>query len=279
MKKILLITIISVFNITYSQVGIGTQTPNSSAILDLDVSSLPAKKGFLPPLVNLTNNNDTSTISTPINGMSIYNLTNGGTGAQLVKGNRFSFWDTTKWQTVTNLQEIRSLKQPIDYINTSELLQDFTTDNTLTNYNNSEAIVVKWVDTDEVIKNPTDISLSNNIFTIKTTAAYQLSGSVNFRANLTEAESSQVILAIQKSTNGTTWTSVYSTSTPLERLIGNKVQTLAIPQILHRFSANDLIRIVLYKPNGNTNAGTNAGIAVNNTGDTTKNIRITRIRE
>lgn len=279
MKKIFLITIISVFNIIYSQVGIGTQTPNSSAILDLDVSSLPAKKGFLPPLVTLTNNNDTSTISTPINGMSIYNLTNGGTGAQLVKGNRFSFWDTTKWQTVTNLQEIRSLKQPIDYINTSELLQDFTTDNTLTNYNNSEAIVVKWVDTDEVIKNPTDISLSNNIFTIKTTAAYQLSGSVNFRANLTEAESSQVILAIQKSTNGTTWTSVYSTSTPLERLIGNKVQTLAIPQILHRFSADDLIRIVLYKPNGNTNAGTNAGIAVNNTGDTTKNIRITRIRE
>lgn len=59
-------------NIAFSQVGIGTTTPNTSAILDVDVTSLAAnsKKGFLPPRMTTTERND---IASPATGLLIYN--------------------------------------------------------------------------------------------------------------------------------------------------------------------------------------------------------------
>lgn len=56
-------------------VGIGTSSPDNSAILNLDVSSLPAngKKGFLGPKVGLTSNTDVTTIPSPAVGLMVYN--------------------------------------------------------------------------------------------------------------------------------------------------------------------------------------------------------------
>jgi uncharacterized protein (TIGR02145 family) len=71
MKK----TLISLFTLivlttgsTYAQVGIGTQTPDASA--ELEVSS--TSKGFLPPRMTTTQRDD---ISNPAEGLSIYNVT------------------------------------------------------------------------------------------------------------------------------------------------------------------------------------------------------------
>ena len=55
--------------VCYSQVGIGTSTPNSSAILELNSGN----KGFLLSRVSLTSVNDASTIVSPASGLIVYN--------------------------------------------------------------------------------------------------------------------------------------------------------------------------------------------------------------
>ncbi|WP_333663860.1 hypothetical protein [Chishuiella changwenlii] len=56
----------------FSQVGIGTETPNNSAILDLTSSN----KGFLPSRVNLRNKTDFTTIPRPATGLMVYHTGN-----------------------------------------------------------------------------------------------------------------------------------------------------------------------------------------------------------
>lgn len=69
MKKILSIFAFIVHAIIlFGQVGIGTETPDSSSILDIKSSN----KGFLPPRVNITSIKDTVTIKNPANGLIIY---------------------------------------------------------------------------------------------------------------------------------------------------------------------------------------------------------------
>jgi hypothetical protein len=54
---------------SFSQVGIGTTTPNSSAALEVSSSN----KGFLLPRVALTSAQDMTTIPNPVQGLMIYN--------------------------------------------------------------------------------------------------------------------------------------------------------------------------------------------------------------
>ena len=51
-----------------AQVGIGTTSPDSSALLELNSSN----SGFLPPRVNLTGTSDITTIPNPVEGLMIY---------------------------------------------------------------------------------------------------------------------------------------------------------------------------------------------------------------
>ncbi len=69
MNKIISITIIlCMHSICFSQVGIGTTSPDPSSILHVESSN----KGFLPPLVNLTSVNDLTTITSPAEGLMVY---------------------------------------------------------------------------------------------------------------------------------------------------------------------------------------------------------------
>ncbi|WP_048510926.1 hypothetical protein [Chryseobacterium sp. FH2] len=80
-------------------VGIGTNTPNASAILDINVDGLPSgnKKGFLGPKVALTSQTDQVTIPSPATGLLVYNL---GTGGLTYNG--YVFWNGTEWRTFNN---------------------------------------------------------------------------------------------------------------------------------------------------------------------------------
>ncbi len=74
MKKILLVAglfwIASVINLfSQENMGIGTVTPDSSAILELDATD----KGLLIPRVTLTGTNDATTISSPATGLLVFN--------------------------------------------------------------------------------------------------------------------------------------------------------------------------------------------------------------
>lgn len=72
MKKNIIIAIIICIGLTTKyngQIGVGADTPNTSAILDV----FSTNKGFLPPRVALTNINDVATIPSPATELLVYN--------------------------------------------------------------------------------------------------------------------------------------------------------------------------------------------------------------
>jgi len=70
----------------FSQVGIGTTTPNSSAILDITA----VDKGVLVPRVAITNLNTAAPVAAPVESLLVYNTT-------VASGVGFHYWDGTKW--------------------------------------------------------------------------------------------------------------------------------------------------------------------------------------
>lgn len=82
---------------TFSQVWINTSSPNASAQLDVTVSN----KGFLPPRVALNSITDNSTISSPANGLFIYNTASAGSSTNVVTPGYYYF-DGSKWQRLIN---------------------------------------------------------------------------------------------------------------------------------------------------------------------------------
>ncbi len=77
--------------VTSAGVGIGTTTPNASALLDVT----SANKGFLPPRVALTGPNDVSTIPNPVAALTVYNTTT----------SKLNVWDGSTWTAPINTTE------------------------------------------------------------------------------------------------------------------------------------------------------------------------------
>lgn len=73
-----------------SQTGIGTTTPNASAKLDVYATN----KGFLPPRVTLTSTTDATTITSPAEGLLVYNV--GSVGLQA----GYYYWNGANWATI-----------------------------------------------------------------------------------------------------------------------------------------------------------------------------------
>lgn len=98
MRVIYFICFLNLLSFTNAQVGIGTDTPNSSAILELKSENL----GFLPPRVKLKSNTDTTTIPDPNIGLMVYNLIpeSNETGLQY---NGMVVWNGEEWRTLSNL--------------------------------------------------------------------------------------------------------------------------------------------------------------------------------
>src|SRR3982751_5624011 len=94
MKKILLLSLI-ICNLSIlkaQNIGIGTNTPDASALLDVKSSS----KGLLIPRVALLNNTDIVTIVSPATSLIVYNTASAGAGAAAITPG-FYFWSGSKW--------------------------------------------------------------------------------------------------------------------------------------------------------------------------------------
>jgi hypothetical protein len=100
MKKFLLSFIIILPLMVFSQVGIGTNTPDSSAKLEVSSSN----KGFLPPRVTLTGTNDSTTIINPATGLLVYNtVTAGSSPNNVIPG--FYFYNGTHWSKLNEVSD------------------------------------------------------------------------------------------------------------------------------------------------------------------------------
>ena len=78
--------------IAAAQTGIGTNTPNASAKLDVYATD----KGFLPPRVALIATNSASPTTSPAAGLLVYNTATAGTAPNnVVPG--YYYWNGTTW--------------------------------------------------------------------------------------------------------------------------------------------------------------------------------------
>lgn len=73
-----------------AQVGIGTTTPLSSSMLDIDATSSGSNKGVLLPRIAITSTTDNTTIASPANSLLIYNT---NTVSDVTPG--FYYWDNS----------------------------------------------------------------------------------------------------------------------------------------------------------------------------------------
>lgn len=89
-------------------VGLGTSSPNASAILDLSSTN----KALLAPRVALTSYNDVATIATPVAGMLVYNT---GTGSLKYAG--YIYWNGSEWRSVNNTTTVNPSIATIDCSN------------------------------------------------------------------------------------------------------------------------------------------------------------------
>jgi len=85
MKRILLTLLLLPLTI-YSQVGIGTTSPDNSSMLDIEATD----KGILVPRVAITNLNTAAPVTAPMESLLVYNTT-------VATGIGFHYWDGIKW--------------------------------------------------------------------------------------------------------------------------------------------------------------------------------------
>lgn len=91
LNHILFLSFLGIFTTVQAQVGIGTETPHSSTMLDIVASD----KAFLGPKIALTSTTDIVTIENPAEGMLVYNTTI-DSSEDLDTG--YYFWDGATWQ-------------------------------------------------------------------------------------------------------------------------------------------------------------------------------------
>lgn len=270
------------FTSGFSQVGIGTRTPHSSAILDITSTN----KGLLLPRVNLTGTNDNTTIANPANGLLVFNLAAAGNGTTAVSANSFYFRQNSVWQKFTSSTEISVLEGSNQYVLSSVTNQPLTAAQ-VTSVNSSETfdVPITWSASEILIDDPNDIELQSNnqTFRIKEAGNYRILANFTFspKRNVAADNSnySYVTISIAQSrNNGNTWTSVMGTAMPYDNGSTDQTQTLILPRTVLAFNQNDLIRISIAKPGSTTPAyGTGAGIVAKATNDITKLFRIRRI--
>gem|GEM_PF-1794905 len=102
MTRYFLLVIFMCFISTFAicQVGIGTNNPDSSAMLEVKSSD----KGFLPPRVALQAANIASPVTTPALGLLVFNTTVAGSGANAVAPGYY-YWNGTMWYAVVNVAQ------------------------------------------------------------------------------------------------------------------------------------------------------------------------------
>lgn len=152
--------------VSKAQTGIGTTTPDASA--KLEVSS--TNKGFLPPRVALTSTNSASPITSPANGLMVFNTaTSGVSPSNVLPG--YYYWDAIGQQWVSLSTTVGNVMNQAIYRSTANT----STNTSITwanRFNNMAA-------GDLVVTNNQEFQLSNGFYKIEWGLPYQNSATYN----------------------------------------------------------------------------------------------------
>lgn len=98
MKRIVfLFSFLSIQLTAFSQLGVGTNSPDASAQLDVTATD----KGFLAPRIALTSATDVLTIASPASGLMVYNTATAGTSPNNVFPGYY-YYNGTRWSRFVN---------------------------------------------------------------------------------------------------------------------------------------------------------------------------------
>lgn len=276
--------------------GIGTKSPNQSTVLD--VNSAVKTGGLLLPRLSLLSNQDVTTVPTPAAGLIVYNLNNNGSGNNKVEANRFYFWNGTKWIYLVDRQLVRRLLLPPVFFAQCEGNPSAIniTGANLTALNNGTGYVIPFPTSSVIVNNLNNITLnSNNTFSINSAGSYEISAFINYLPNIINGYDIENTYAdynnartsleyrIQKSINGSTWTTVATTRSTWNLLTGAYFRNVVMPPIIiQNLAAGEFLRLVIARPDNYGGAHGNDGsntseISVGEGTVITRNIRILKV--
>lgn len=147
-----------------SQVGIKTDTPNSSAMLEIKSNH----QGVSFPKVNLLSYTDITTIPSPKESLIVYN-----TNAALLGGIGFYFWNGTRWDYLFSDINVGNLQNHLKYYSKiSTTGYNFTNSGPnqfygYSNINPGDAITSQWTELNDVTQTVTiERSINEILFNI-----------------------------------------------------------------------------------------------------------------
>lgn len=232
-----------------NNVGIGTSSPDPSAVLD--ISSETKKGGLLMPRVPLLSTTDVVTIPAPAKGLMVYNTLNSGTYPNAVYEKRIYFWDGTKWQDIADIKSIRSIILPQVFFIQETASQDLTTAETTAMHSSGTDALVTFDNASVTLNNGNNITLTNNTMKVTNSGKYEVSGFLNYNPDLKTSQYTDMIYKIQLSTNtGTSWTTIGQTKLVWGLNSGGFSRTSIIPSTNVNLSVGNLIRVVVSKTPG-----------------------------
>ena len=151
----------------YAQTGIGTATPNASAKLEVYATD----KGFLPPRIALTATNAASPISSPANGLMVFNTASAGASPfNVVPG--YYYWDGTGQQWVSLSTTVGNVQNQAIFRSTASTTYSGTVSSWATRFNNVAP-------GDLTFLSSTTFALSNGIYKIQWGLPYQTTQTYN----------------------------------------------------------------------------------------------------
>lgn len=242
-----------------AQVGINTDTPDPSAILEISAnaptgSTTSNKKGFLPPKVSLTGTQDITTIPSPALGLLVYNLSNAGVFPNAVVKDNIYFWNGTSWVKLMNTDEvIEAVKPRVFYIEGSDT-QYFSSSQINYPAGTSTPENLVTFSTTPIINTGNIVSFSSatNIFTINVSGIYEVSAFVNYNPRTTVVISPNhnkrafLNMKVQK-LGGGVWQDAIGSRTAWG-VDGGELKTAIIMGTPMTLNAGDQIRLIISNP-------------------------------
>lgn len=241
----------------YSQLGIGTTNPNSSSVLDIDVSTLTQKKGLSLPNVALLNNTDQTTIQNPAIGLMVYNTKTNGTGNNTVTKDMYYYWNGVNWVNLSTLTEVKNELLP-QVFSIAEVGYQVMTDV------NTKEVKVIYSPSAILLNTGNNILLdddSDSNFEILNEGVYEVSGFINYNPGIPLTYSTNIEFIIQSSEDGgLTWVQKAKTIGVwgLQTTMNNR--TTNIPPTVINLNKNDLLRFMVKKTQGQDHS---SGAAIN----------------